>query len=247
MAMHDGHRRNLRERYLQEGLDNFNEINALELLLFYCIPRKDTNPIAHNLLNRFKTLPNVLDASKEELMEVEGIGESAALFLTMIRDISRYYFVKKNADEQYLMTLDECGKYLRSSFIGRQNETVYLLCLDAKCKVLGCRQIGEGSVNSAGISIRKIVSLALNMNATTVVLAHNHPGGLAIPSDEDIVTTYRIKQALNAVDVILADHIVVSGEDYVSMVQSNYFNPREDASAIFGRSGSNFSISGGGF
>lgn len=247
MAMHDGHRRNLRERYLQEGLDNFNEINALELLLFYCIPRRDTNPIAHNLLDRFKTLPNVLDASKEELMEVEGVGEGAALFLSMIRDISRYYFVKKNADEAYLMTLDECGRYLCSRFIGRQNEVVYLLCLDAKCKVLGCRQIGEGSVNSAGISIRKVVSLALNTNATTVVLAHNHPGGFAVPSDEDVVTTYRIKQALNAVDIILADHIVVSGEDYVSMVQSNYFNPREDACAMFGGSSPGYQISGTGF
>lgn len=234
MAMHDGHRENLRERYRREGLDNFNEVNVLELLLFYCIPRKDTNPIAHRLYEYFGSLPQVLDASKEELMQVEGIGENAALFLSMIRDISRYYHDKEKQDEDILRTLDECGKYLSTKFIGKQNEVVYLLCLDAKCKVLGCRKVGEGSINSAGISIRNVVSMALNSNATTVILAHNHPGGLAIPSDEDIVTTYRIKQALDAVEVVLADHIVVSDRDFVSMAQSRLYDSKQDAAAMLG-------------
>ena len=101
-------------------------------------------------------------------------------------------------------------------------ETVFLLCLDAKCKVLCCREIGQGSVNSAGISVRKIVEVALGANATTVVLAHNHPSGLALPSAEDIQTTRRVAAALKAVEVHLADHIVVADGDYVSMVQSGY-------------------------
>ena len=101
-------------------------------------------------------------------------------------------------------------------------ETVFLLCLDAKCKVLCCKEVGEGSVNSAAISVRRIVEVALASNATTVVLAHNHPSGLAIPSEEDIPTTRRVAAALNTVEIILADHIVVADDDFVSMVQSGY-------------------------
>ena len=107
-------------------------------------------------------------------------------------------------------------------FFGRKVETVFLLCLDAKCKVLCCKEVGEGSVNSAGISIRRIVETALGANATSVVLAHNHPSGMALPSAEDIQTTRRVAAALNTVDILLADHIVVADDDFVSMVQSGY-------------------------
>ena len=107
-------------------------------------------------------------------------------------------------------------------FFGRKVETVFLLCLDAKCKVLCCKEIGEGSVNAAGISVRRVVETALNAGATTVVLAHNHPSGLALPSVEDIQTTRRVATALSAVEIHLADHIVVADGDYVSMVQSGH-------------------------
>jgi len=106
-----------------------------------------------------------------------------------------------------------------------------MLCLDAKCKVLCCKKVGEGSVNSANIPVRRVVEMALAANATTVVLAHNHPSGLAIPSADDIRTTHRVAVALDAVEITLADHIVVSGEDYVSIVQSQYYKP-QDAHSI---------------
>ena len=105
-------------------------------------------------------------------------------------------------------------------FFGRRFETVFLLCLDAKCKVLCCRELGEGSVNAAGISVRKVVETALSAGASSVVLAHNHPSGVAIPSEEDIQTTQRITSALRAVDITLADHLIVADEDYVSMALS---------------------------
>ena len=107
-------------------------------------------------------------------------------------------------------------------FFGRKVETVFLLCLDAKCKVLCCREIGEGSVNAASISVRKVVEAALSANATTVVLAHNHPSGVALPSADDVQTTRRIAAALSAVEVKLIDHIVVAEGDFISMVQSGY-------------------------
>ena len=222
MAIHDGHRQRLKERFLRSGLDSFTDVQVLELALFYCIPRKDTNPIAHALLEHFGSLSQVLEASVEELQSVPGIGENTATYLTMLPQIGRFYLVDRSQREVILPTIDKCGAYLVPYFFGRGTESVFLLCLDAKCKVLCCREVGQGSVNSAGISVRKIVEIALGTNATTVVLAHNHPSGLALPSAEDIQTTRRVAAALRAVEVHLADHIVVADGDYVSMVQSGY-------------------------
>ena len=122
-----------------------------------------------------------------------------------------------------MTTTEKCGDYLASFFVGRRNETVFLLCLDAKCKVLCCKEIGEGSVNSAGVPVRRIVETALGVNATTVILAHNHPSGLALPSSEDVQTTHRVAAALDTVDIALADHIIVADSDYVSLAQSGYY------------------------
>ena len=219
-TIHKGHRERLKQRFLEEGLDNFTDIQVLELLLFYAIPRADTNPIAHGLLEHFGSLAQVLEADTEELKKVPGIGDHAATLLTLVIDLCRYYQVNCAQQTAILTTLEACGRYLVPRFFGRTRETVFLLCLDAKCKVLCCKEIGEGSVNTASISVRKVVETALAANATTVVLAHNHPSGIAVPSNEDIQTTQRIAAALSAVEIHLADHIVVADGDYVSMVQS---------------------------
>ena len=225
MAIHDGHRSRLKERFRAEGLDNFNELQVLELLLFYCIPRQDTNPLAHRLLEHFGNLSQVLEAPIGELEKVQGMGPNAATFLHLVRDAGRYYHVSRAQRGDILITTESCGDYLASRFIGRRNETVFLLCLDAKCKVLCCKEVGEGSVNSASVPVRRIMEMALGANATTVILAHNHPSGLALPSTEDIQTTYRVAAALETVDITLADHIIVADRDYVSLLQSGYFNP----------------------
>lgn len=228
MSIHKDHRQRVRERYLKEGLDGFSEVQVLELLLFYVIPRQDTNPIAHRLIDRFGSLYQVLEAPVEELEKVEGIGPNAALLLSLITAVARVYAVNRTEKQKILRTIEDCGEYLKSFFIGRRSEMVYLLCLDAKCKVLGCREIGEGSVNSANVPIRRIVETALGLNATSVVLAHNHPSGIALPSGEDVLTTHRVAAALSTVDIVLVDHIVVADDDYVSMVQSGH---RFDGSA----------------
>lgn len=222
MSIHSGHRQRMKERFLKEGLDHFSDIQVLELLLFYAIPRQDTNPIAHALLERFGSLPQVLEAPVEELEKVPGVGPSAALLLNLATAVGRYYMVQRSQNVTILNTIQACGDYLKSVFIGRRTELVYLLCLDAKCKVLCCREVAEGSVNSANVPIRRIVEMGLAANATSVILAHNHPSGIAIPSDEDVATTHRVAAALRMVDIQLVDHIVVADDDYVSMVQSGH-------------------------
>lgn len=225
MTIHKGHRQRLKDRFLKEGLDNFDELYVLELLLYYCIAQKDTNSIAHALLDYFGSLTAVFEATPEELQKVPGIGPHVATFLTLIPQVGRYYQIKCAETGDILHTIDQCGNYLVPYFYGRENETVFLLCLDAKCKVLGCKLVGEGSVNSANIPIRRVVEIALNANATTVVLAHNHPSGLALPSADDIQTTLRVAKAMDAVEITLADHIVVADNDFVSLSQSGFYRP----------------------
>lgn len=222
MSIHDGHRQRLKNRFLSEGLDHFEQVQVLELLLFYCIPRQDTNPLAHALLDHFGSVSQVLDAEPEELKKVPGISDNAATYLSLIKAAGRYYMVNRTADYSALTTVEQCSEYLLPRYHGRKNETVFLLCLDAKCKVLCCKEIGEGSVNSAAVPIRKIVEVALTTNATSVILSHNHPSGVAVPSGEDAATTYRVAKALEAVEIILADHIIVADDDCISMRQSGY-------------------------
>lgn len=226
MSIHDGHRQRLKERFITQGLDQFTDIQTLELLLFYCIPRQDTNELAHRLLDRFGSFSQVLEAEIEDLVKVKGIGENTAVFLKLLPAAGRYYQVERaRMNDKPLLTIEACGEYLKPHFSGRCNEMVYLLCLDAKGKVICCRLVGEGGINSTGVPIRKIVEIALSVKATSVVLAHNHPSGIAIASHEDVATTQRIALALQAVDVVLADHLIVADDDFTSMVQSGYYRP----------------------
>ena len=223
--VHGGHRERLKKRFLEEGLEHFDEHQVLELLLFYCIPRQDTNPIAHALLEHFGSLSQVMEADPTELKKVAGMGEASATFLSLLNAFNRYYQVNRASSLVILNTLEDCGRYLMPFFYGRRNETVYLLCLDAKCKVLCCKEVGEGSVNSAAVPIRRVVEMALGANATSVVLAHNHPSGIVLPSDEDYLTTRQLAVALAAVDITLVDHMIMADDEFVSLRQSGKYNP----------------------
>lgn len=229
MALHDGHRQRLKDRFRSEGLDHFEERHVLELLLSYSIPRKDTAPLAKELLAHFGSFTQVMEATPEELQKVKGVGEHTATLIALTTAVGRYYAVQRATNVEILDSTTKCGRYLVHQFFGRRNETVFLLGLDAKCKVLCCREVGEGSVNSANIPVRRVVEMALAANATTVVIAHNHPSGVAVPSDEDVATTYRLARALDAVEITLADHIVVADEDFVSLVQSGWYHPNQCA------------------
>lgn len=217
MGAHDGHRKRMKDRFLREGLGGFDDHNVLELLLFYALPRKDTNLIAHRLMETFGSLDAVFEAPPEALVQVAGMGENAATLLHLVPEAARRYLIAKEARGDVLASAEEAGRYLIPRFINCREETVYLICLDAKLKVLDCRRIGAGGPTAAPISIRQIVETALMKNATAVILAHNHTSGIALPSPEDKAATLQVRDALALVGITLADHIVVAGEDFVSM------------------------------
>lgn len=225
MSIHKNHRQRVKDRFRQEGLEHFDDLHILELLLFYCVPRLDTNVMAHNLMDRFGSLINVLSATQEQLEEVEGVGDGVTTYFRFLNELERVLEIRRGQNIRIINSNEDIKQCL-SGFMSRQrNEVVYLLCLDAKGKVLCIDKVGEGSVNSANVPVRRIVELAIACNATSVILAHNHPGGLAFPSPEDVNATNYVAKALKTVDVELIDHVIFADGDYVSLHQSGLYYP----------------------
>jgi len=218
--VHEGHRKRMKKRFLKEGLDGFEQHNLLELLLFFAIPQKDTNPLAHALMDRFGNLAGVMDAQYDQLLEVKGVGENAAVLIKLIPQLCRSYLISKRDGEICLCSTEQAGAYLMPHFFGSIREKVLMICLDAKCKVLNLVTLCEGSANSARIDVRHVVEQALHAKATSIILAHNHTSGIALPSEEDETTTRAIAAALKSVGIGFSDHIIIADGDFVSMAQN---------------------------
>lgn len=218
--MAEGHRERLKRRFLNEGLRNFEDYQALELLLFYAIPRKDTSPIARALIQRFGSFSAVLEAPLEELQKVDGMGESSATYLKILSAAAGYYMTDLTRFKKQITSTGEAREYLLPRFLGLTNECVYLLCLDKSGRILYGNLINEGTVDLSTLSPRTVVEIALRVGASRIILAHNHPRGFAIPSSDDIATTVELRTLLSTLGIELADHIVVSENDCVSMRES---------------------------
>lgn len=226
MNEHEGHRKRMKQRFLEHGLDNFSDHNVLELLLFFAVPRRDTNLMAHQLLDAFGGLDGVFDATPDALKRAAtGLTDNAATLIRLVPAAARRYFMAKTDPGKPLTSSAEIGNYLLPRFFCGREEAAYLLCMDAKMKVLDCRELGRGSTVSVHLDVRQIVKIALEQNASVVVLAHNHASGFAVPSEEDVAATVHIRNVLANVGVLLADHIVVAGDDFVSMADSNCLPP----------------------
>lgn len=220
-SIHEGHRKRLKGEFLARP-DSFPDHKLLELLLFYANPRGDTNPIAHALMERFGSVAGVLDATPEELAKVPGVGEHAISLLKTVKETTGRYLAARTSMEEIVRTTDDADGILRPYFFGARDERVFLLCMDGKGKNLGVRKIGEGSVNAAEVTTRKVVEAALSLNASHVILAHNHVSGLALPSDEDKATTRYLAKVLRTVGVVLLDHLIFSDDDMVSLRDSGF-------------------------
>ena len=220
--IHEGHRKRMKERFMKSGLDDFAPHNVLEFLLFYSIPRGDTNPIAHRLIDAFGSLSGVFDATPEELMKVSGVGESTAILISMIPQMARKYLEDKADAVNVVGGCGDIGAYLLPKFVGRTNEALIMVSIDNKNKVISCSVVAEGTVDSAKVSRRKVMEEAMKVKATRVILAHNHPRGVAVPSAEDVAMTREIGRLFAQVGIELVDHIIIADDDYVSMAASGF-------------------------
>ena len=222
MGVHDGHRDRVRKRFLENDLNGFADHEALELLLHYAIPQRDVNPLAHELIGRFGSLSGVLSAPIELLLETPGVGERTAVLLRLAPLIAQKARLEDLERELAFNSRERVGSYLLELFSLERSEAVYQLCLDAKGKFLACKRLGEGSVSAVTVDIRRIVQNAILASASSVILAHNHPSGIALPSEDDKIVTDQVKAALASIGVRLDDHIIVADQDFVSLAQSGY-------------------------
>ena len=220
MGLHDGHRQRLIQRFREEELDGFEPHNVLELVLFYSVPRKDTNPLAHRLINRFGSISAVFDAKPEDLMKVEGVTENTAVLLSMIPQVARKYLEDKVDPTNIVGGINDIGNYLLPKFVGRTVETMMLVSIDNKGKIVACTIIAEGETDRANVSRRKIMEEAIRVGASKVILAHNHPMGFAVPSEEDVDLTEKVYVLLRSVGIELIDHMIFAQDDFVSLAAS---------------------------
>lgn len=214
---HENHRARVRETFRKAGVEGMPDHNLLELILFYSIPRKDTNEIAHRLIETFGSLNAVFNAPYERLMDVEDIGESSALLISMIPGICRRYIEGNEAKKTTLYDIEDVKKYIASKFYGCKTEVFYMLCLDAVGNLINCCKLGEGTTGSVTLDKRTVLETAFRNNADTVIFAHNHPNGIAAPSREDIRTTDEFNTLFRGVGIKLADHLIVGSDDILSL------------------------------
>lgn len=225
---HEGHRERVRRDFLENGFsETTSPHNILEMLLFYSIPRRNTNEIAHDLIDTFGSIQGVFDAPTEQLLKVKGITENTVALLKMILPIASIYRAEKVNHDKNFTSTNQIGDYLIEKYLSFTKETVAITSFNGKGQILGFDVLAEGDSSSVELSIRKILEIVMKRNPVCVVLSHNHPSGFAIPSNEDLHFTSKLFSILSNINVRLLDHIIIANNDYVSLAQSR------DYKAIF--------------
>ncbi len=216
--LHTAHRQRIKKRYLDNGLSSFSDHEVLELLLTYALPRQDTNAIGHRLMQRFGSLSGVFEATVDELCKVDGIAIHSAILIHMIHELCGAYLFDREKAVVLFDNVQTIGEYLVSRFIGATHEMVFGLFLDNGMHLISCKLLSEGDINSSHFSMRTLAQTALSANASHVIIAHNHPHGSIIPSDDDLNATNCCRSALDTVGVSLIDHYIVSGNQFFATV-----------------------------
>lgn len=217
---HKHHRQRLKKQFLEHGLNSFAHHNILELLLFYSIPQKDTNTVAHALLDQFGSISAVFDADYEDLCNVPGISEHSATLIKLIPQLAASYSTDKISIGLDFSNLDDAGKYLVEYFMPKTTECVVLILLDNKNSVINISEISTGIVNFTPVETRRIAELAFRHNAAGFILSHNHPNGTTTPSKQDVSYTVNAMHTLEALGLRMKEHIVVAGDSYSFIIQN---------------------------
>lgn len=222
--IHRNHRQKVRERFYVNGFRGMPSHNVLEMLLFFGIPYKDTNPIAHELIDRFGSMSAVFEAKRTDLMQIKGMTENAACLITMILPLYQKYSQELIKKRHRFKNVQETAEFLRTLYLDNNNvERVYVLCFDCSDALITYRMIGEGDVSSSSFDMRKLASAVLETNAASVIISHNHPHGVASPSFQDSDATAAIARLLHTLNVNFSNHIIVTDKNHFSMADSPRF------------------------
>jgi len=213
---HEGHRERMRTRYRVGGLDGYADHEVLEMLLYYCYPRGDTNPRAHAMLKQFGSLHNLFEADIEVLMERLGCSENVAMLLNLIPALANRYYLSKRSQSTKLYNERAAGEYAMDLFTGHTVERFYVLSLDNQLRLKNTTLISEGTIDEAPVYPREVAKVAIQDKVSNVILAHNHPGGTLRPSSADAETTRLITDGLASLGIKVLDHIIVAGDTYYS-------------------------------
>jgi len=220
-TLYKDHRRRLRQKFEKSGFQGFHDYEVLELLLTFVIPRKDTKSTAKELIKRFRHLPGILSADVKELTQVSGIGPEASRFLKIVDAFIGFYFDQKALiDDIQFTQLPQLVDYCKATIGRNSNEVMRVLYLNSQNNLIAAENLSEGTVSQAVAFPRRIVEAALKHHATTVIITHNHPGGLPQPSDNDNTITHQIKNALQTVNITLQEHIIIAEDSFYSYRQN---------------------------
>ena len=217
--IHAGHRERVRERFMEEGLDGFKDHEILELLLYYCVRQRDTNALAHRMLMEYGTLHDLLEAHPRDIARRCKVSLNTATLISLCVPLARRYMNGKWGERPVLNSSFKAGEYAMTLFAGRIYEAFFAICLDSQNRVNHAALVHEGTINEAPVYPRLIVETALRHKASSVILAHNHPGGSLKPSVADIEVTKKIYAALKSISINVVDHIIVAGQNYTSFAE----------------------------
>ncbi|AMJ40515.1 RadC family protein [Anaerotignum propionicum] len=223
-GIHSGHRERMRQRFLQEGGEGFHDHELLEMLLYYAVPRGDTNPLAHKMVKEFGSLPTLMEAESMDISRLCGVGINTAILISLQKEISKRCIQARWRDRPTLNSLGLAIEYCKSLMAYKNREFFYAVCLDNKRRVINTVQIAEGTVNSAAIHPRVVMEAALKLQASAVIFTHNHPGGNCKPTFDDIETTAKLAKLLFAIEVQLIDHIIIADGMTFSFLENKLLN-----------------------
>lgn len=223
--LHKFHRQRVRARFIKDGnLDSFEYHQILELLLFYSVPRKDTNELAHKMLNEYGSFHNLLNAKPEDIMKRCKVSEATAVLLSMIPHLTRRYLNSTWDKNVLINSVSIAGEYFYSLLAGQPYESFYMLCLDINKHLIKAVRISEGNVDNSQIYVEKVIDYALLHKTCFAIIGHNHPGGNLKPSSADLGATDKIYTALATINVVLLDHVIVSEENIFSFAKKKLCN-----------------------
>lgn len=224
--IHKDHRQRLKYQFLENGIGTLTEVQVLELLLFFAIPQRDTNPLAHKLLNEFSSIKDVLSASPEELMRVSGVKENTATLLKLVHGLINYTSLPKDAN--FIGSTSEAREYCANLFHGVEVEQFYVICMSKENVIKKIKMMAIGTNDEVGVQIRNITEFVILSKCNRIIICHNHPGGRARVSDQDMVFTFTLLCScmLNSIDIL--DHVIVGESKTISMNEQGLLQALKD-------------------